>query len=110
QLRGLLAVAAAAAIYGTSGVYVRWRLPQTPPTIIAAGACTVAALAFAGPALTRLPHSAPSWQVLGSLLALGVLATGIGFYLYYHLLADVGATRATLVTYLIPPLAVGYGV
>lgn len=49
----------------------------------------------------------PEWNAMGTtpLLAaviLGVLGTGMAFVLYYFLIGDVGATNATLVTYLIP--------
>ncbi len=41
---------------------------------------------------------------------LGVLGTGIAYILSYRLIADVGPTRAAVVTYLIPVVAVTVGV
>jgi len=40
----------------------------------------------------------------------GVLATAFAFQLYYGLIAGVGAARAILVTYLVPALALVYGI
>ena len=42
--------------------------------------------------------------------ALGVFGTGLAYVLYYRLIADVGATTASLVTYLIPLFGVALGV
>ena len=51
----------------------------------------------------------PGWKEWASVLALGVLGTGIGYLLYYGLIAGAGASRAILVTYLVPPMALVYG-
>lgn len=40
--------------------------------------------------------------VAGSLLALGVFGTGLGFLIYFTLIERVGATSASMVTYLVP--------
>jgi drug/metabolite transporter (DMT)-like permease len=40
--------------------------------------------------------------VTGSLLALGVFGTGLGFLIYFTLIERVGATSASMVTYLVP--------
>lgn len=109
EMLGLLAVAAGALVYAVSGVYVRSTLSDMPPTRVAAWACSWAAALTLVPALFALPAQLPSPQVIASLLVLGVLATGVGFHLYYALLAEVGATRSALVTYLMPPVAVLYG-
>jgi drug/metabolite transporter (DMT)-like permease len=41
---------------------------------------------------------------------LGVFGTGVAYVLSYRLIADVGPTRASLVTYLVPVVAVAVGV
>ena len=51
----------------------------------------------------------PGWKEWASVIALGVLGTGIGYLLYYGLIAGAGASRAILVTYLVPPMALVYG-
>jgi len=42
--------------------------------------------------------------------ALGVIGTGIAYILNYRIIADIGATRASLVTYIVPVVAVAVGV
>jgi drug/metabolite transporter (DMT)-like permease len=42
-------------------------------------------------------------------LYLGVAATGVAYLLYFGLIAGAGASKAVLVTYLVPALALVYG-
>jgi drug/metabolite transporter (DMT)-like permease len=47
--------------------------------------------------------------VTASLLTLGIAGTGLAYILYYALIAGAGASRAILITYLVPAFAVVYG-
>jgi drug/metabolite transporter (DMT)-like permease len=51
----------------------------------------------------------PGWEGLLSVLFLGVVATGAAYLLYFGLIAGAGVSRAILVTYLVPALALVYG-
>lgn len=106
---GIATVACAGLMYATSAVLVRERLAHLPSVESAAWSVSLGALLFAVPAATQLPVAMPSAPVVGSIVALGALGTFLGFLGYYELLARVGAARATMVTYLLPPLALGYG-
>lgn len=106
---GILAVAGAGCMYASSAVLVRERLRHLPSVETAAWSVSIGALAFLAPGLAGLPEAMPGVEVVGSILALGVVGTFLGFLGYYELLARVGAARATMVTYLLPPLALGYG-
>jgi drug/metabolite transporter (DMT)-like permease len=55
------------------------------------------------------PLSTPTPLVIANLVALAILASGVAFLLYFRLIADVGATRALTVTYLIPLFGVLWG-
>lgn len=44
--------------------------------------------------------------VLASVIALGVLGTGLAYILNYRLIQDEGATTSSMVTYLLPIVAV----
>lgn len=106
------AVAAALAgcsAYGMTGVIIkRWAL-GAPSLGIAVGSQLGAALVLV-PLLPLLPPVAwPSGLVIANVLALGLLASGVAFVLYFRLIADVGATRALTVTYLIPLFGVVFG-
>jgi drug/metabolite transporter (DMT)-like permease len=113
SLPGQLACLGAAACYGVSFVYTRRFLAGRghPPLALAAGQLFAAAglLTVAAPVLAATPIR---WspQVLASVLLLGALGTGVAYLLYYRLIADAGATSASMVTYLVPVVAVLLGV
>jgi drug/metabolite transporter (DMT)-like permease len=58
----------------------------------------------------QVPEEMPSWKAIGSIVVLGVLGTAFALLLFYRLLTSYGAARASLVTYLLPPVALVYGV
>lgn len=106
---GLLASALGAMMYGVGSVFVSHRLSWVLPARVAAWACTWGAVIMLVPAIVTAPSSMPSSGVLVSLAVLGFAATGFGFLFYYTMLAELGATRASMVTYLLAPLALIYG-
>jgi drug/metabolite transporter (DMT)-like permease len=61
-------------------------------------------------ALVNVPSHLPSGGVIASLLALGLGCTALGFLTYFSLIGEVGATRASLITYVNPAVAVVLGV
>jgi drug/metabolite transporter (DMT)-like permease len=46
---------------------------------------------------------------LAALIVLGALGTGIGFVIFFQLIAEVGPSRAALVAYIAPVFALAYG-
>jgi drug/metabolite transporter (DMT)-like permease len=56
------------------------------------------------------PTQFPSWNVVGSVVALAVLATATGQLLFYRMLRLHGVSRTTLVAYVIPVAGVLIGV
>ena len=83
---------------------------DTAPLGSVAASLSLAALVLLPLALTRLPPQLPSAQVLASLLTLSVVCTAVAFLTYFSLIAEVGATRASLITYVNPCVAVVLGV
>jgi len=109
-LLGAVAVVAAAVSYAVSGLYIGRRVSGVPRLVVAAGTTFWAALLTLPFALFQLPSEAPGAGTWAVLVALGVGGTGIAYLLYFALIAGIGASRAILVNYLIPTLAVIYGV
>jgi drug/metabolite transporter (DMT)-like permease len=104
---GGLAVVAASACYGLGGLYVGRRFSGLSPSLVALGTllwATVYVLPFGVAQATT-----PGWETIVSVLYLGVAATGIAYLLYFGLIAGAGASKAVLVTYLVPSLALVYG-
>ncbi|MEP7096681.1 MAG: DMT family transporter [Dokdonella sp.] len=98
----------AALLYGIGINLVRRHLTGLPPAAVASATLGSSALVLAPFAAMQLPAGqipAVSWV---SALLLGVLCTGAAFVMYYRLIARIGASRASTVTYLIPLFGVGW--
>jgi drug/metabolite transporter (DMT)-like permease len=112
SLGGGAASVAAGFCYGAAFVYMRRHLLGYPTIVAAAGQLTAAALLLApvavvtsaGQGIELTPTRAASVALLG------VVGTGVAYVLNYRIIAEVGATRASLVTYAIPVVAVLVGV
>jgi drug/metabolite transporter (DMT)-like permease len=60
--------------------------------------------------LVSIPGSSFSWPALLGVASVGLLGTGVAFVLFGTLVGRVGSTRASIVGYLIPVVALGLGV
>ena len=76
-------------------------------TLLLAGAVLLAPVAFTTSAIDGV--SLTPTRVLAVVL-LGAVGTGFAFLIHYGNLAVLGATRASLVTYLVPVVAVAVGI
>ncbi len=103
------AVLLASLAYAFSSVFNRDQLQGAPALLGPLGQSGFGFVILAPFAFRSLPNHLPSLHALVSLLALGVLGTGLAYLLYFRLIRNVGATRATLVTYLLPCTAVLWG-
>jgi drug/metabolite transporter (DMT)-like permease len=104
-----LAIAFTAFCYALAALHSARALAHVPPLVTAVGTLGAASLMLAPFAVAEPPHGVPGWKVTGSLLALGILGTGVAYVLYYALLAGAGASRSILITYLVPAVALAYG-
>jgi drug/metabolite transporter (DMT)-like permease len=111
ELFGELAVVAAAASYAAAVLIARKFLRGVSYVVASAGQLGTTAVAllpfsllFDNPFALR-----PSFAALGSLATLSLLGTAFALFLYYWLIENTGATRTSLVTYLIPITGVMWG-
>jgi drug/metabolite transporter (DMT)-like permease len=104
-----LAITFTALCYAVAALYSARTVAHVPPLVTAVGALGAATLMLVPFAIAQPPNGLPGWKVTGSLLALGILGTGVAYVLYYALLAGAGASRSILITYLVPALALAYG-
>jgi drug/metabolite transporter (DMT)-like permease len=111
HLLGQLAVIGASLCYAVGGTYSRKAMQQRlDPSVVAAGAMSVAAVVsgaiaytsplWGGPAPIGFGQLAPN--VLGATLALGLVNTFGAYLLFYPLVAALGSARTSMVTYVIP--------
>ena len=105
---GTLAVVLASLSYAVSALFIQRRVGVGGPELAAASVMWgfVVLLPFA---LADLPHHV-GWKALGSVVALGVLATAVATLIVNHLIALHGPARTMLVNYLLPGFALVYGV
>jgi drug/metabolite transporter (DMT)-like permease len=109
NLVAALAVLGVALCYASSVLYAGLTVKGIPPLQVSIGQLGCAAVMMAPFALTQLPSSSPPAQTWLAVLALGVLGSGIAYLLYFAIIASDGASRAILVTYLVPAFALVYG-
>ncbi|MGW8952912.1 DMT family transporter [Streptomyces sp. NPDC055709] len=99
--------------YPVGWIYVRRTLAGSPHSNLSlTGAQLLLAtlqLAVVTPVFTTLPSAFPVVPLL-AVVALGALGTGFAMLLQYGLVAEVGPTTATMVTYFIPVIATAAGV
>ncbi|MEX2324429.1 MAG: DMT family transporter [Nitriliruptoraceae bacterium] len=110
RLTAILALIGATLMYATAAVYAKHFLSGNQrPLVIATGQvlCTAVMTIPAGLVFAPLPPAA-AWTVpvVGSIMVLGVVSTGLAYLLFYILIEGTGATNASMVTYLIPVVAV----
>jgi drug/metabolite transporter (DMT)-like permease len=116
QLVGQLCCAGAAICYGMALPHTRRVvLGRTESGVALAATQLLLAtveLAVLAPFVGGRPPSPPhlSMAVVGSVLALGVLGTGLAFVFNYRIIALLGATMSSSVTYLVPIFATALGV
>lgn len=105
------AVALGALSYAFASVWARLRLRGLPPETAAAGMLTCSAamtapLVWAVEGAPSLSLRAETWAAIAWFAGAG---TALAYLLYYRVLAKAGAANLTLVTLLIPPIAIALG-
>lgn len=110
--QGQFAFLVATFSYASGAVYIRRYMLGSSPWVLAT-AQNWMAFAILTPLILgagELPEvSALSGRVILAVVALAVLAQGVGILIYYWLIANVEATQASFVTYLAPVAAQFWG-
>jgi drug/metabolite transporter (DMT)-like permease len=109
QFLGALAIVGAAACYALSTFVVKKGYRGVPPIVTSCFSIGAGALITLPFALADLPSRAPGLCAVLALVVLGAVGTALAFVIFYRLIGELGATRASLVAYLAPPVALAYG-
>jgi drug/metabolite transporter (DMT)-like permease len=109
QLLGAVLILAATLCYAIAPVIVERRLADLDPLGPVAAGLGVAALALT-PAAIVAPPDALSFDAAASLAMLGVVCTAAGLVLFFALIAEAGPSRASVITYVNPAVALLLGV
>ena len=111
EFLGSLAVLGAACAYGLGAMYAKNRLSHAgvPPIVMSFFSCTAASIITLPFALATIGRNHADLGEIAAVVSLGVIGTALAFVLYYSLISETGAGRASLVGYAIPPIALAYG-
>jgi drug/metabolite transporter (DMT)-like permease len=108
---GQLAVVGAALCYGLGAVYMRSLLREQDPVSLTMLQLIIAVFISGAllVAVSGTPNYSLSTEAWASLIALGTLGTGVGYVMFVWLIENIGSVRASLVTYIVPVLALFLG-
>lgn len=100
---------AASLMYAGSALVIRRHYADTDPLVLAGCSQLGAAVVLAPLGLVHLPAALPTPGVVLSLVALGLVCTGLAYVLYFRLLHDIGTEKAVTNTFLVPIFAQIWG-
>ena len=103
------AVGVVAVCYAVGPLVLSHYLADLPGPGVIAAALALAAVLFLPAGMAQAPPAWPSVEVVASVLVLGAVCTALAFLIFFQLIAEVGATRSTVITYVNPAVAVLLG-
>ncbi|MCX6441326.1 MAG: DMT family transporter [Actinobacteria bacterium] len=106
----ILMVIAASIGYAFAVIYITRKMPEGSGVAINGIAMAMTAVFYSPALFIFWPDRAVSYEAIYSLIALGVFSTGIAFAIFFAVMAEIGPTRASLVTYMNTAFAVILGV
>lgn len=111
DLTGEIALLGAALSYAVGAVYSRHNMRGVPPLIPAVVQVTFALLISSAIAILfeRPWNARPDGEAIFSIVWLGVVGSGFAYLAVFRLLASWGATRTTMVAYVIPVVGIVLG-
>ena len=110
ELVGALAILVAAAGYATGPMLLKRDLSGLDARAIMGASLAIVAVVLAPFAAIAPPEHAPSAGALASIVVLGLLCTALAFVLFANLLTEIGPSRASVITYVAPVVAVALGI
>ena len=110
ELIGAGAILLATVGYAIGPMLVKHRLRGLDPRATMGVSLAISSLLLAAPAVADRPHSAPTIGAIGAVVFLGLVCTAAAFVIFTVLIGEAGTSRATVITYINPVVAVGLGV
>jgi drug/metabolite transporter (DMT)-like permease len=96
--------------YAYAVIYITRKMPGVSGVAINGIAMAMTALFYAPTLFVLWPDNKISLSATYSVIALGIFSTGIAFAVFFTVMAEIGPTRASLVTYMNTAFAVVLGV
>jgi drug/metabolite transporter (DMT)-like permease len=104
------AVAVVAVCYATGPLILSRWLAHLPGVGVITASLALTAIVFLPMGLAQAPPSWPSADTVLAVAGLAVLCTAVAFVVFFALIAEVGPSRSTVITYLNPAVALLLGV
>jgi drug/metabolite transporter (DMT)-like permease len=99
-----------AAGYATGPLLVARYMGHLSSLALAAITMALVAVAYLPIAIWQRPVAPPPGRVVASIVVLGVVCTALAFVAFFELIKEIGSTRATVITYVNPAVAIVLGV
>src|SRR6266581_4575893 len=109
ELLGAALVLLATLGYATAPIIVSRRLADLDPLGPVAASLTLSTVALLPAVFVSPPHAIPA-SALWAIAVLGVVCTALGLVVFFRLIAEAGPSRASVITYINPLVAVVVGV
>jgi drug/metabolite transporter (DMT)-like permease len=110
ELIGTGLIVLAAAGYAIGPMVLNRKLSGLDARATMGGSLAIAAVLLAIPALVSLPSEAPTPEAAFSLVFLGLVCTALAFIIFSVLIREAGPSRALVITYVNPVVAVALGI
>ena len=109
QARPLLEVALVAIGYAVGPVIMSRWLSDLPSIPVVSATLLICAAGYLPYAIVRWPSHVDTKPLL-SIITLGVVCTAVAFVTFFALIAEIGPTRSTVITYVNPAVALVLGI
>jgi drug/metabolite transporter (DMT)-like permease len=110
ELAGAIAMLGAALGYAIGPMFLKLELAALDARVLMAGALALAAVLLTPAALIAPPEGPTSTDAVLSVIVLSTLCTAAAFVVFAVLIKEVGPSRASVITYVAPLVAVTLGV
>ncbi len=109
EFLGSVAILGSAACYALGSFVVKGRYRGMPPAATSLLSMIATTIIVAPLALATAPSEVPGLRAILAVAVLGVVGTALAFVIFYKLIGEIGAGKASLVSYLAPGVALFYG-
>jgi drug/metabolite transporter (DMT)-like permease len=110
ELIGAGAVLLATVGYAVGPLVVKRHLSHADPLGPVTAAMGIASIMLLPIGVSGLPTEAPPTDALASLVVLGLVCSALAFIVFFRLIGEIGPSRATVITYVNPIVALALGV
>ncbi|HEV2875203.1 MAG TPA: EamA family transporter [Thermoleophilaceae bacterium] len=110
ELLGAAAVLTATLGYAAGPLIVKRHLAGADPLGPVTAAMAIASIMLLPFGIGDFPTEMPATDTLASIVVLGLICSALAFLVFFRLIAEVGPSRATVITYVNPIVALALGV